>query len=163
MRNKEEEKLLNEIHEMKMLMEYMDENTASTSAIKQTARTQAKNTDFSGIENVREKEVIVALQQLIDKFKGEGNQYSQKVKMLIEKLWAAVNTEGAVNEEVIEEDLKRVVDELNFEEMMVQMAKKLNIDLSLVPELLQQLGNKYQGNMDVIKAKTKEKQNDQGF
>ena len=127
---KKEEDLLNEIHEMRSLMEYMESNvitegTASTGNIKKAARAQAKDTDTSGLENVREKEVVMALQQLIDKFKGEGNQYSQKVKTYVEKLWNAVNGTPEMNEEEImkENDLASAIEaEYSIEALINKIA-----------------------------------------
>jgi hypothetical protein len=145
--NKREEDLLNEIHEMKNLMEYMDSNViseaASTADIRKTAKTQAKDTDVSGIENVREKEVITALQQLIDKFKAEGNQYSQKVKVYVEKLWGAVNGAGEVNEEVREEGVAQEIEqEYNIEALINKIAKEKSQNPSTVAIMLSKIADR---------------------
>lgn len=150
MRNKEED-LLNEIHEMRSLMEYMDsdvitENTVSTGDIKKTARMQAKDTNVSGLENAREKEVVDALQQLIGKFKEGGNQYNQKVKIYVEKLWAAVNAGGEVNEGLITEDLTdEMISKYNIDALVDKIIaqEKGKFHASNIPSLFASIGERF--------------------
>lgn len=150
MRNKEED-LLNEIHEMKNLMEYMNgeviTEAVSNQELRQNAKQQARDTDTSGIENVREKEVIAALQQLIDKIKGDGNQYSPMVKKYTEKLWDAVNDGGnEVNEQIIEEDLTdEVISKYNIEALVDKIIsqEKGRIDKTIIPMLFAKIGDRF--------------------
>jgi hypothetical protein len=148
---KKEEDLLNEIHEMRNLMEYMDsnvitENTVSTGDIKKTARTQAKDTNVSGLENAREKEVVNALQQLVDKFKEEGNQYNQKVKLYVEKLWGAVNSGNEMNESLITENLTdEIISKYNIDALVDKIIaqEEGKIDSSIFPMLFKSIGERF--------------------
>ena len=149
MRNKEED-LLNEIHEMRNLMEYMDSEVlsenVSNAEIRQNAKAQAKDTDTSGIENVREKEMIAALQDMINKIKGEGNQYGPKVKKYTELLYQALSEKGGVNEEEMNENkiTDDVISKYNIEALVDKILanEKGRIDRSLIPMLFADIGEK---------------------
>jgi hypothetical protein len=149
MRNKEED-LLNEIHEMRNLMEYMDsniitENTVSTGDIKKTFKTQSRD-NLGGLENAREKEVVDALQQLIEKFKKEGNQYNQNVKIFIEKLWNAVNGAGEVNEGLITKDLTdEMISKYNIDALVNKIIaqEKGKFHASNIPSLFASIGERF--------------------
>jgi hypothetical protein len=89
MGNQKEEELLNELHEMKSLMEYMNseviKENATAQSLKQTSQ-ELKKGMTGGLANQYEKNAVDALQGIIAKIQGKGSQLSPRIKKLIKLL-----------------------------------------------------------------------------